>query len=850
MLDRILATMERDGLSAEAYAHALYRFLACGDCVYADLFTDLPSDDFGRVYAALRVSERKRVFLNFRRGTKADAAAVTLATGVYTPCWISDYMDKSALSEFLKAEDLRSLRIGDLACGAGRLLLSTYRSLRELYRKNGVAARVFVHEIVEKNLYGFDLDPSAALLAKCALFAEASVDDPTLSFDSLIFNIFSPSSYKMDDNDINDVENIDIYRQILEYGSLYVPRACDVPQTGDSEYARAMRTLFYPYDVILLNPPYMGKKNLSPVLSAFLSKAYPEGKTEMYAAFLLRALSLLKPHGRLSFLSIHSWMFLTSFKKLRIELLTKTTLLSVLHLGAGTFPELQAYNALSAVLTLENSPPTDGHSISFLSLTHVPDPDKKEAALKNAIEKRIPQADFLSYAGAPLLYQLPSDAFRVLRESTRLGDLYPVRQGLATGDNDRFVRFWFEPDPETVAYGCRTLDEARATGKRWFPYNKGGFYRKWYGMNEYVVDFYDGGREILNFRDAKGKLRSRPQNMDYYFHSGITWSLFGFENFGVRRKDAGFIFDVSGSSLFAPEADLPVILAYLASNVAFYFLSATAPTVNFQVGNIRDLPFILPDAADRERLMHLSDENVALARLDWDEREISFDFRMSPLIALSDEKTPLSDIYHRYATLRETRKAQMRRNEEEINRIFIRIFGLMQSVSSTVTDRDLTLKSPVPVTEIEDLISFYVGCKTGRFTANGDTLYRNGVHPVSEDELIAGFPSFLSAHFGFAHLETDLMFVENCLKMPLKHYFKKHFYKKHCARYREHPILFRVREGNTVLYIPVHRTAETARQLSRYPLTEAFKYRLAQTLRSLSADDGYCKNAEKLAEFT
>ncbi len=850
MLDRVVSVLAENGVSAEAYAEALYRFFAFGEEDFRDFFSLLAPDDFGYVYAALRASARKRVYRDFGRGKKADAAAVMLATGVYTPRWISDYMDKSALFDFLENADFSSFRVADLACGCGRLLLSAYRSLRRVYCQNGASLATSVRRILEQNLYGFDLDPHAILLTKCALFAEARLDDPLLLISEIRYNLFNLSDTSMDKNDDHESNIIEKYRQIKEYGSLYIPSAEETVRCGNEELSRIMRALSTPYDAILLNPPYMGKKNLSPTLAAFLAKVYPEGKTELYAAFLLRAISLLKPYGRLSFISIHSWMFLTSFEKLRLKILKETTLLSVLHLGAGTFPELQAYNALSAVLTLLNAPPPEGHTVSFRALTDISDPERKRSAFAATEEKRVAQADFLSYRGAPLLYQLPPEAFSVLRDAKRLGDLYPVRQGLATGDNARFVRFWFEPDPDAIAYGCATLSAARATGKRWFPYNKGGFYRKWYGMNEYVVDFYDGGKEILNFRDTKGKLRSRPQNMEYYFRSGITWSLFGFENFGVRKKEAGFVFDVSGSSLFAPDPDIPVILAYLASNVAFYFLSATAPTVNFQVGNIRDLPFIPPNPDDAATLSRLAEENVSLARLDWDEKEISFDFRRSPLLVLADGKTPLCDVYARYAAIREERKEKMRQNEETINRIFIRMFGLSGIVAPDVKERDLSLKSASAATEIEDLFSFYVGCCAGRYTLNGDRLYHNGARPVSELELIKGIPAFFSCLFGKDNFASDLAFAEEALGVSVSQYFKKRFYKRHRTRYQEHPIFYRIREGNTVLYIPVHRLSESIPRLSLYPLSDSYRRALTSVLSELSPDDGYEKDAPMLAPFT
>lgn len=835
LIEDIAARLSGKNYTASDLPRLLRMALVAGEKVSADAaaisetLLRLKPEDYGDLYTAMRRADRKAAMRRYSAGRGISDSELLLTTGVYTP--LSVAYEMTARAFLCLADDLppEKITVMDPACGAGIFLLVAYRFLREKYLQAGAAPHLIPRRILENNLFGLDLDGDALMIAALALFCEARKDDPTLALGEITFHLAVPRGAEQN-----------------ACGSLL--GAADCSPSCFSHDGEAYRLLCGHYRIVLLNPPYMGKKGMPRALSDYCAARYPEGKTELYAAFILRAVSFLEPGGILSVIAIHSWLFLSSFAPLRRRLLTETAFLTVLHLGAGVFSELSAYNALSAVVVLQNKRPSASHTISFYDVTALEDADLKMAALTHTPAVLRKQNDFFSYASAPLLYMLPEHVFALLGKTTRLGDLYPVKQGLATGDNKRFVRFWHEPEPEHIGFGMKSCAEAVASGKRFFPYNKGGYYRKWYGMNEYVVDFADDGRAIAENRDGAGRLRSRLQNRRYYFCSGITWSLFGFSNFGVRFKESGFIFDVSGSSLFPPERDVMCLLAFLCSNVAFYFLSATAPTVNFQVGNIADLPVMAVPDGIRPTLERCARENIALARADWDERETSFDFRMSPLC--HGQGTRLSDVLMRYLSLREERRQRMRENEETINRIFIELYGLSKEVSPYVSDRDLTLRPADAAEEIENLLSFAVMCFAGRYTPRGDAVfYPHGAMVVNEADIVGKMRAFLSACYSPDTVEENIRFIENTLGMSLKVYFLKKFYKNHVKRYQGCPILLLLTDGKTRFYLPLHDMPSVCRSLDRLPIDDVCRTTLQEICRTVDPDDGFAVNREKFSAF-
>lgn len=558
------------------------------------------------------------------------------------------------------------LTVLDPCMGSGHILVYAFDVLMDIYRSVGYTDRDAVQSIMENNLYGLDIDDRAAQLAYFALMMKACEYDRRFLRRGVQPHVCAIAESVPVDEHLLDVFGTEkpLARQLVhtfanakEYGSLL---SVDLTQEelrrlssrvdelgsssqnsllamADSAQAVAVvkpllqqsQILTRKYDAVITNPPYMGKKSLNTILSSFLDENFPNGKSELYSAFILKCLSLSKKDGFISMITIHTWMFIGSFEPLRRYVLEHTSIVNMVHSGAATFEELNSFNALAAAFTLKNES-IKRYVSSYLRLVNYYNTQEKTLhfADKNCCYC-LSQETFSIVPGYPFVYWLSEKARNNFKELRQLREYAEPKQGLATGDNDRFVRFWHEVEIKKIGF-MFTDDKAKVSQQKWFPYNKGGNFRKWYGMNEFVINWANNGKQLKNFFE-NGKQKSVLRNTQYYFREGITWSLFGFENFGVRYKTKGFIFDVSGSSMFPEEDKVFYILSFLASNVAFFYLSTLAPTVNFQVGNIGDLPLKI-NGTCKEHIEELSKENVQISKKDWDSFEVSWDFKKHPMI--------------------------------------------------------------------------------------------------------------------------------------------------------------------------------------------------------------------------
>lgn len=620
----------------------------------------------GRLYQQSLVPEREEIFRSLNQGGKIDRETLPPATQLFTPDWLIRYLCDSALATLAQGDPTLSPAILEELLGADRYLLHRPRKegaekplsecrffdpcmggghilsyllvrLSRVYIAGGARPKDAVRLALEKNLVGGELDPAAAAVAQFTLLARAELIAPGILEEGLRPNIllFSPISAEEEEDTLPATPHGDQARAFLrragQLGSLCIPTGEEqaLPDTlpGADLLRQWVAGLSGGYDALLTNPPYMGRKGMSQTLRNRLATDFPEGKSELYAAFILRCISLTRPGGVIGMLTLHTFLCLPSFGGLRQKLLEETELLSLLHSGAATFPELSSFNALAAAFLLRKGKSDRPSPAVFCRLTHLLSPEEKAAGFFREENRFLCNPEtFRAFPGCPFLYDCADgirDAFLTfppLRETAQ------PRQGIATGDNSRFVRMWHEVPFFRIKRDAASLSEASRSGAKWFPYNKGGDFCRWYGQNRYVIAFDDSSREALA---AQGNhLPSRS----LYFRPGITWSLFGFENFAVRWKDAGFLFDVSGSTLLPPEGMEMVLLAFLGSNVAFALLRTLSPTVNFQNGEIGSLPLKLPQGKEAEEISAMAGECVSIAREVWDESELSWDFCRHPLL--------------------------------------------------------------------------------------------------------------------------------------------------------------------------------------------------------------------------
>lgn len=827
---------------------------------------EIPESNFSQVeiigwlYQYYITEKKENVFNNLKKNIKVKKNDIPAATQLFTPDWIVKYMVENSLGRYThissdldfyikdfnisinESKNIEQVKFIDPCCGSGHILVYAFEIIVKEYIKLGYSKEQAVENTITKNLYGIDIDLRAVQLSILSICLKAAQIDKkifskecikniniiniknsnNLSRDIIICNVKNEENRETMDYLLADFKNADEYGSLLkvekrDYNKLEeelkTTNFLNLPEV--QELTKQAQILSQKYNVVCTNPPYMGRKSINEKLSNYLQINYSKTKSEMYSAFIERCNEMTEYNGYQAMITIHTWMFITSFENVRKMLLEKGTFINMLHTGPATFTDLASFNVLATAFCLKKAKIQDYES-TFVRLTGYYNSQEKIDNLKTKENYYyINQNRFKEIPGMPFIYWISNNLRNAFKENPTLGEFYPPKQGLATADNERFVRNWFEVNISNICFDAKTNEEARKSHKKWFPYNKGGDYRKWYGNNEYVVNWENDGYEIKNFMDDKEKVRSRPQNLPYYFKKGITWSLFGFENFGVRYKDNGFIFDVSGSSMFPDENDIKYIIGYLCSNIAFKFLSLLAPTVNFQVGNISSLPF--KNIENHEEINKLVDENINICKEDWDSNETSWDFK-KPKIFDFNEKN-LSERMEKYKEYYSNElREKLRQNEEKINYIFSNIYGINNDIDCKVNDRDLSLKEFNERSVIIKLISYAVGCMFGRYSLDEEGLVyagdkfeegrykrfkadKDNIIPITDaayfaDDIVSNFKRFLEKAFGNEKLIENMNYIADILgkkgtetsEDTLMRYFVNDFYQDHIKMYQKRPI--------------------------------------------------------------
>ncbi|OQB14786.1 MAG: N-6 DNA Methylase [Firmicutes bacterium ADurb.Bin193] len=745
---------------------------AAYDEIYADIKPVLAETDrsvfknpevIGRLYQSFISDLKDDAFALLQKNIKITKETLPAATQIFTPGWIAKYLVNKALCEIKDKRALEQIKLIDPCMGCGNILLYAFDEFMGLYRERGEAEGNAARLILEKNLWGLDIDEAVCALARFSLFVKAAQYDPAILSEEINTNLLCIQ------------EDDGIFADAKQFGSLV-----KIKETSKEHplYNQAA-VLSQKYDAVVTNPPYMGRKSLNPKLREFIAQNYPEGKSELYAAFIMSCIEMLAEGGVCAMITLHTWLFISSFYGLRRYVLDNTSIISMLHTGAATFEELNAFNALAVAFCLKKG--KDSRKSEFIRLSQYYNAKEKIKNIDN-LENRflLCQSDFDKLQKSPFIYWISDKVRDTFAKNKPLSSFASLRQGLATGDNKRFVRYWHEVNKEDIAFSCGSISEFHKTGKKYAPYNKGGGFRKWYGANNIVIAFDSESYETL-LRQGN-HLPSR----EFYFREGITWSLFGFENFSVRFKPRGFVFDVSGSSMFPEAENQKYILAFLASKVSFFFLRTIAPTVNFQVGNIASLPLII-DNREKEKIEALADENIAISKSDWDSFEESWDFSKHPLA----QRGLLSENFEQWRKEAQKRYDTLVKNEEELNRIFIKIYGLEEEMSPDVSARDITIRRADLKRDIKSFISYSIGCMFGRFKDGGRGFIR-------KDEFFDLFVRFIESELGYT--DKNLDFIAKALgsgkpRDVLDNYFNRNFYADHLKTYKNRPIYICEEDG-------------------------------------------------------
>ena len=638
------------------------------------------------------VSERKdEVFASFKKGKKAERESIAPATQLFTPNWIVRYLtenslgrlwmlnkpnsslpddmpyfvkpDEDAETEFKKISSPEEITVVDPACGSGHILVYAFELLSKMYIEEGYTGRDAARLILEKNLSGMEIDPRAGAMASFALTMKACELDsrflrrgvsPRITVLSRVE--FEPEELQYVENLRNRPELMDAAAHLDECGSLLTVSSEDLEAiardlaslAGETtifgEFAagklKRLQTELEPlsrrYDVVVANPPYMGSSSLGKWMGTWVKKRFPEAYRDLCTSFIDRGFDMSDDDGYSAMVTMQSWMFLGSFEKLRGKILRNHSISSMSHLGTRAFGAIGGEVVSTAATVFANA--KNEVKGAYFRLVDMGSEEEKQAGLLEALADsdcgwfyRCSANAYGSVPGTPIVYWVSEAIISAFESGVPVSSVGQPKVGLQTGENARFVRQWWEVSLNREWFDCPSAEESAKSRLKWFPYNKGGEYRKWYGNNDCVVNWENDGYEIRNFVDATGRQLSRPQNTSCYFKPCITWSKISSGSIAFRYKPAGHVFDVAGTSIFADHEQLAYLHGACNSSVILKIASMLSPTLNFEVGQIAAYPIII-DEGKKDIVENLVDENRLLSKADWDTFESSWDYVRHPLI--------------------------------------------------------------------------------------------------------------------------------------------------------------------------------------------------------------------------
>lgn len=741
----------------------------------------------------------------------------------------------------LKPEDIKMI---DPCMGSGHILVYAFDVLMDIYRDSGYTDRNAAKSILENNIYGLEIDERAYHLAYFALMMKArsynrrilskntkvnilEIREPIREFKEeydhylgdyaelshYLVNVFTEAKELGSIINLSctseQLEELEVYLNSLKSSSMNQDMISDTEINEINELMspliRQAKLLVQKYDVVITNPPYMPPFSIQ---KKYVQKNYPDSKLDLFAIFIEKCHELTKKNAYQAMITMHSWMFLSSFEKLRKKLLKDNTILNMAHLGARAFEDISGEVVQTTAFVFDNTNIKDYQS-NFKRLVDYNTQDAKEKEYFRDENSFTSSAiSFSEIPGSPIAYWVSSKLFSAFQDGRPLSAVAKPCVGLQTADNGRFLRLWYEVCCSNITFDCKSCEDSIRAGTRWFPYNKGGEFRKWYGDNDYVVNWENNGYEIKNFKDEKGKLRSRPQNTQFYFNESASWSKISSGPISFRYKPSGFIFDVAGTSIFSENnKQLIYILGLCNSNVIMNVLKAMSPTLNYEVGQIATLPFIM---ANEHEVNTLTNDSVRLSKEDWDSFETSWDFMIHPLV--KNHVSTISKAYFLWKKECTDRFTQLKANEEKLNEIFINIYGLQSELTPEVEEKDVTVRKADLVRDVKSFISYAVGCMFGRYSLDTEGLAYAGGEWVSkkyktfipdsddiipicdedyfEDDIVSRFIEFVRCVYGDDTLEENLQFISDALggngnpRDVLRNYFLKDFFKDHCNTYQ------------------------------------------------------------------
>lgn len=843
--------------------------------------------------------------------------------------------EKTDEKNTLKYNELTDLKVADLACGSGHILNECFDLLYDLYIAEGYGRGEAVENIFSHNLTGIDLDTRAKQLSQFALLLKACQKDTAFADAHCLPNVltmpkpwnketqgpiqnmlhiyFQGEATNQQKEEIMDcfdlMQNADSLGSIMKFDisectRLLIKQTTDywcsqeiVPEEVRTQMPafKLILALTEKYHALIANPPYMGRGHMTSVLSQYLDKNYPNAKSDLFSTFMDMMIERTVENGKTAFITMESWMFLSSFEKFRKNIIDNYHIASLGHFGWHIIGI-----AFGTAMTVIDKCKSNGRKGVYSYLT-IDDIDREKnipfvyPKKDNGRFAIVEQKNFEKIPGCPIGYWVSENIINSFQYNS-IEKEAKVVIGIKTGDNEIFIRNWYEVDNQSTDFICKNLKDFNNSKKKWFPYVKGGEYRLWYGNQVQVLYWTNNGENMLNHTNKQGvkDARVRQSNFSLYGKEFLTWSRISSRKLGIRYVPQGVMFDCNSPSIFQYRTGVKYILGFLSTYVSHSILEFIAPTLSFQIQDIKTIPLIVQN---ENYITDIVNENISISRSDWDAHETSWDFQRNELLSI-DTSTYMENIDYKiekhfeetgehisispaapqlgslewrmeqYKTKWERKFMQLHKNEEELNRQFIDIYGLQDELTPDVPLNEITILQQGEINVKEDgitwnedamtkqLISYAVGCMLGRYRLDKPGLHIAHPNPTDEeiapyeykgeqweidddgimplmpndcgfsDNASARFADFIRVALGNEEHVANLNYVEKCLGKTLEQYFVKDFWKDHKKMYQNRPIywLFSSKKGAFQVIAYMHRmnayTAERVRSKYLLPYIE------------------------------
>ncbi len=844
------------------------------------------------------------------------------------PRHLTDEDKKELESHIMKGILPEQIKVFDPACGSGHILVYAYSLLYLMYKESGYIESDIPSLILKNNLFGLDICNRAVQLAQFAVMMRAYQDDKNILNKITSINVMSIQETNWIDERVKEALMKDVANQLLAqqqinnlietfkdakiYGSIikvkdfdfdfWEQRLIDIQslnmgllysdvveelKTKLPQLIKQARIMQQQYECVITNPPYMGNKYMEPRLAEFIQKEYKDVKSDLFSAFMEYIPRKTNKNGQIGLVTPFVWMFIKSYEELRNQIINNSTLSSIIQLEYNAFEAacvpvttftLRNYRVSYPAECIKLSDFTGAENQPIKTLEAISNPDVSYRYTTYS-------KNFHSIPGSPIAYWASDRVREIFKNEEPLGKIAEPRQGMATSDNERFLRLWNEVNIYKIGFGFKNRELAKDSKLKWFPYNKGGEYRKWFRCNDYVVNWYNDGQEIKEYREYKNSVLSSNMGvagLPFIFKENISWSKITSGGISLRYIPTGFLFDVSGCCIFINE-NIKYILGLMNSNIINHLIQMLSPTVNYEAGQIASLPIIFPkDENIKKQIDSIVDENIQISKDDWDSFETSWDFEQHPLLRFSNRNKGLvdyknihkvepitagdkvQDCFNKWKEYKQEQFNKLKANEEELNRLFIEIYGLQDEMTPEVDDKDITVALADELRDIKSLLSYAVGCMFGRYSLDEKGLIyaggefdksryqdlevdEDGILPILsdtwfDDDIIEEFKRFLKKAFGELYFNENMQYIADVLGRKgsesaedrIRTYFLKDFYKDHLQIYKKRPIYWMFTSGkekafNALIYL--HRYDKTTLSRIRKDYLHEFQNKLDNAIQ-------------------